>query len=216
MSIRILLVDDLGVVRKGLRYLIEKEPDLEVVGEAGDGRAALKMAGETFPDVIIMDLTMRDMNGVEATRRIKADWPDVHVLCLSMHSESRFVTAMLDAGASGYLLKDCVDQSLAQAIRTVVGGQLFLCPGVAGAVAQAYRDRHAEQVSPAARLSAREHEVLQLIAEGHSTKQIAETLHVSAKTIWSHREHIMQKLRIDSIAGLTKFAIREGITSSAV
>ncbi|MDH3629126.1 MAG: response regulator transcription factor [Acidobacteriota bacterium] len=214
MSVSVLLVDDHGVVRKGLRYLLEKEPDIEVVGEAGDGLSALKMAAETSPDVIVMDLTMPGMNGIEATRRVIAERADARILCLSMYSESRFVVEMLEAGATGYLLKDCADQELVVAIRKVVDGQLYLSPSVSGAVVEAYRNKEAGHASTAIRLSPREREVLQLIAEGHSTRQIAERLHVSSKTVWSHRENIMHKLRIQSIAGLTKYAIRKGITSS--
>jgi DNA-binding NarL/FixJ family response regulator len=212
VSIRVLLADDHAIVREGLRALIDKQPDMEIVGEARDGREAIRMAREQVPDVAILDVSMPGLNGVEATRRITRELPDIKVLGLSMHTERQFVGAVIDAGASGYLVKDCALEELIRAVRCVVNGQVYLSPSVAGVVVEGYRAKgHGESAFSA--LSLREREVLQLIAEGLSTKEIADHLNVSAKTVGTHREHIMTKLEIRSIAGLTKYAIREGVTS---
>jgi DNA-binding NarL/FixJ family response regulator len=212
VSIRVLLADDHAIVREGLRALIDKQPDMEIVGEARDGREAIRMAREQVPDVAILDVSMPGLNGVEATRRITRELPDIKVLGLSMHTERQFVGAVIDAGASGYLVKDCALEELIRAVRCVVNGQVYLSPSVAGVVVEGYRAKgHGESAFSA--LSLREREVLQLIAEGLSTKEIAGHLNVSAKTVGTHREHIMTKLEIRSIAGLTKYAIREGVTS---
>jgi DNA-binding NarL/FixJ family response regulator len=207
VSIRVLLADDHAIVREGLRALIDKQPDMEIVGEARDGREAIRMAREQVPDVAILDVSMPGLNGVEATRRITRELPDIKVLGLSMHTERQFVGAVIDAGASGYLVKDCALEELIRAVRCVVNGQVYLSPSVAGVVVEGYRAKgHGESAFSA--LSLREREVLQLIAEGLSTKEIAGHLNVSAKTVGTHREHIMTKLEIRSIAGL-----REGVTS---
>jgi DNA-binding NarL/FixJ family response regulator len=198
-------------MREGLRSLIEKEIGMKVAAEATDGRTAVELAKEIRPDVVVMDLTMPGLNGVEATRQIVAECPDVKVLVLSMHSNSPFVTEALHAGASGYLLKDCAFEEMAKAIRVVTAGQVYLSPGIAGTVVDIMR-----RSAPGSRLSTltpREREVLQLIAEGRSTKVIASILNLSLKTVESHRHQIMRKLQIYDIAGLTKLAVREGLTT---
>ena len=213
MSITILLADDHKIMREGLRSLLEKRSDMEVVAEAEDGTTTVNLARELKPDLVIMDVTMPDMNGMEATRRIIAELPRVKVIALSMHSDRRFVAGMLSAGASGYLLKDCAFEELERAIRSVLTNRTYLSPGITGIVVREYVN-HLEKTEGSAFfvLTPREREVLQLLAEGKSTKQIAFCLHVSTKTIETHRRQIMNKLNVGSTAELTKYAIREGIT----
>ncbi len=212
--IRILLVDDHKIVRTGLRSLIDGQSGMLVVAEADNGRAAMQLIAELQPDVVIMDVAMPDLNGMEATRRIVADSPGVKVIALSMHSDRRFVTGMLEAGASGYLLKDCAFEELTSAIRAVVRKQAYISPGVAGVLVEDVRRRATEaaQKAPVA-LTAREREVIQLLAEGHTTKDIAHTLGVSVKTVESYRQRVMEKLGLRSVAELTKWAVREGLSS---
>lgn len=216
MTIRILVVDDHQLFRAGVGALLADQADMDVVGEAGDGLEALKLVAERKPDLVLMDVSMRGMNGVEATRRILAKRPDIRVLCLSMHREKRFVSSALDAGGSGYMLKDGSREELVQAVRAVMAGHTYLSPSVAGVIVADYRAHMAKDTeSLTAVLTGREREVLQLLAEGLGTAAIAERLHVSGKTVATHREHIMKKLGIHSLAGLTKLAIREGLTSAA-
>jgi DNA-binding NarL/FixJ family response regulator len=214
MKLTILLADDHKIVRDGLRALLEKETDMEVIAGAEDGASAVKLAGELKPSVVVMDIGMPDMNGIEATRQIIASHPDVRVIALSMHSDKRFVGGMLKAGASGYLLKDCAFGELANAIRAVMGGQTYLSPQIAQVVVEGY----VRQVGPSGPASAevltgREREVLQLLAEGKSTKDIAALLGLSSRTVETHRQQIMNKLNIHKAAELVKYAIREGIIS---
>jgi DNA-binding NarL/FixJ family response regulator len=214
MGIRIILADDHKIMRDGLRALLEKESGMEVIAEAQNGRKALQLAREASPDVVIMDIGMPDLNGIEATRRIVSDVPGVKVIGLSMHSDRRFVAGMLSAGASGYLLKDCAFEELSFAVRAVVVGQTYLSPRVAGIVVEDYvRSLSKTKGSPSSPLTDREREVLQLLTEGKTTKQIALDLDVSVKTVEVHRGQVMKKLGIGSIAELTKYAIREGLTS---
>jgi DNA-binding NarL/FixJ family response regulator len=214
MSIRILLADDHGIIREGLRSLLEKEPEMEIIGEAEDGRKALSLVRELTPDVIVMDISMPNLNGVDATRQIVDQFPKVRVIALSMHSNRRFVADMLRAGASGYILKECLFDELVQAIRLVAAGDSYLSPIITGVVVDDYVEHlSAAAESPLSVLTEREHEVLQLLAEGRSTKQIALELHVSTKTIEANRRRIMEKLNIHSVAELTKYAIREGLTA---
>jgi two-component system response regulator NreC len=215
VKVKIILADDHNIVREGLRSLIEKELGMEVVGEADNGRTTVRLAMELKPDMIIMDVSMPDLNGIEATRQITREFPDMKVLALSMHSDKRFVAGILKAGASGYLLKDCAFEEMAGAIRAVADGGTYLSPGVAGAVIQDYVRRLSDSDTPmvTSTLTPREREVLQLLAEGNSTKEVATRLNVSIKTVETHRRQLMDKLDIHSIAALTKYAIREGLTA---
>ena len=214
MSIRILLVDDQAIFRSGLRVLLEREPGFEVVGEARDGGEALQVARENAPDVVVTEITMPGMNGLEATCRITSELPRVRVLCLSLHDEESLVVEMLRAGASGYVLKNCTIDELAHALRAVIAHKIYISPAVGAAVGAGLKTRGNGGCGPPvlSLLTRREREVLQLLAEGRSTKQIAARLGLSAKTVGTHREHLMQKLEIDSVAGLTKYAIRNGLT----
>lgn len=212
MKTRILLADDHEILLDGLRALLEKEPDFEVIGAARDGREAVEKSHSLMPDVVVMDISMPGLNGIDATRQITARRPEVKVLCLSAHAEPRFVEAMLEANASGYLLKDYSHESLVRAIRHVIADEVYICPRVGYAVVRALKADRPSAASTAEPLTDREREILQLIAEGHSTKEIAGRLFLSIKTIGTHREHLMEKLGIHSVAGLTKYAIREGLT----
>jgi len=214
MSIRIVLADDHRIVCQGLAALLGREPGLQVLGQATDGIELLNLCNELRPDIAITDVSMPSLNGIEATHRIRAQVPSVKVLCLSVHDETQLVAAVLDAGASGYLLKDCVSEELVRAVRAVMAEQIYLSPAITRVVVEDYRDkRQASQGSVFSQLTAREREIAQLLAEGHSTKQIAARLGVSLKTVGTHREHVMQKLQIHSVAQLTHYAIREGLTS---
>lgn len=210
MTIRILLADDHPILRVGLRSLLSAQPDVEILAEVEDGFAAVEAVRTQQPDVVVIDVSMPGMNGLEATRRITAEAPGVKVLCLSMHSDRRFVNAALRSGARGYLLKECALEALVTAIRTVLAGQIYVSPGLADAVLIGYRGDD----SALSLLTTREREVLQLLAEGHAVSGIATRLCVSVKTVGTHREHLMQKLGTHSLASLTKFAIREGLTSA--
>jgi len=215
--IRIILADDHQIVRQGLRILLEAEPDMEVIAEADNGRKVLKQAQELVPDVIIMDLSMPELNGIEATRQILSGAPDVKIVALSMHSDSLFVLNMIKSGASGYLLKDCALEELVKAIRTVVDQKTYLSPGVSDIVIRDFVTGWQTTSSSAfSVLSPREREVLQLMAEGKSTNQIADGLCVSVKTVEAHRKQVMTKQGIHSVAELTKYAIRQGLTSLEV
>jgi DNA-binding NarL/FixJ family response regulator len=214
MTIRVLLAEDHRITRQGLRALLEKKQDMEVVGEAGDGRTAVRLAEKLRPDVVIMDVSMPDLNGIMATKKLIADHPDAKVIALSMHSDSMFVTEMFKSGASGYLLKDCAFEELEQAIRHVAADKTYLSPSISGVVLEDYLQRAADsKTSGLEPLTERQREVLQLMAEGKSTKEIAFKLHISIKTAETHRRQIMNKLDIHSVAELTKFAIRKGLTS---
>ncbi len=214
MSVRILLADDHAIVRQGLRSLLEEQPDMEVVGEAEDGRVAFNLVRELVPDIVIMDITMPNLNGIEATCEIVSEFPKAKVIALSIHSHKRFVADMLKAGASGYILKECLFDEFVQAIRTVAGGGTYLSPRITGVVVEDYVERLSTgPESQLDKLTVREHEVLQLLAEGKSTKQIALELHVSTKAIEARRRRIMLKLGVNSVAELTKIAILEGLTS---
>ena len=214
MTIRVLIADDHTIMRAGLRSLLEKEDQIEVVAEAENGRRAVQLAITHKPDVVVMDVSMPDLNGIEATSQVLESLPEAKVIALSMHSDKRFVMGMLRAGAFGYLLKDCASRELASAIVSVASNKKYLSPDIAGVVIEdsLYGGR-GEGETVSSLLSAREREVLQLIAEGWSTKQIAAHLYVSVKTIETHRRQIMKKLDLHNIADLTKYAIREGLTS---
>lgn len=218
MTIRVLLTDDHQIVRDGLKSMLAREMDIEVVGEAENGREAIDETRALRPDVVVMDIGMKELNGIDATKRLVEEFPDIRVIGLSMHSDGRYVSEMLRSGARGYLLKDSAIDELTEAIRVVASGGTFLSRGVTGVVLEDYVRRMSgsdgtEVQGPAKALSTREREVLQLIAEGLSTKQIAAQLHLSGKTVETHRRQIMDKLGIYNIAGLIKFALREGLTT---
>jgi DNA-binding NarL/FixJ family response regulator len=214
MNIRIMIADDHEIVRNGLRSLIEKELDMEVIAEAGNGRDAVRIALELAPDVVIMDIAMPDLNGIEAARQIIAALPRIKVIALSMHADKRYVMEMLKAGASGYILKDSAFEELACAIRTTLKNRTYLSPSITEIVIGDYVQLAlASNDTAFSLLSSREREVLQLLAEGKSTAQIAESLGISVKTVETYRQHIIEKLDIRSVAELTKYAIREGLTS---
>jgi two-component system response regulator NreC len=213
MSIKVVIADDHQIVREGLRAMLEKEHDIKVVGEAVDGRMTERLARELVPDVIIMDVAMPDLNGIEATRQIVAELPGVKIIALSMHDDRRFVLNMFKAGAAGYMLKDCAFKDLAKAIRVVMTHKTYLSHEIADIVVKDYLASTSPTESSVFQLlSPREREVLQLIAEGKTSAQIADNLHISVKTVESHRQQIMIKLKIKSVAELTKYAIREGLT----
>jgi DNA-binding NarL/FixJ family response regulator len=214
MRIKILLVDDHAIVRQGLHSLLEKEPDIEVVGEAEDGRKALELTRILFPDAVIMDITMPNLNGVEATHLITHEFPKVKVIALSMHSDRTFIVSMLKAGASGYVLKECLSDELVEAIRTVTGDGWYISRRITGVVIGDYVKRLLETTeSPLEILTDRELEVLQPVVEGKSTKQIALELHVSTKAIEATRRKIMEKLDVNSIPELVVKSIQWGLIS---
>ena len=214
MKTKILLVDDHKILRDGLCSLAKGYPDMDVVGEAADGRTAIRLVQELSPDVVIMDISMPDLNGIDATRRINSDYPDVKIIALSMHYEKQFVSEIFKAGASGYLIKDSAFDELEHAIRVVMDGKTYMNPQIANLVIESLVSQSApSNRQPFSLLTERESEVLQLISEGKSTKQVAVDLNVSAKTVESHRRQAMGKLNIRNVAELTKYAIREGLTS---
>ncbi len=212
MKIRILLADDHELVREGLKELFEKQPDMEVVGEAADGQVAVRLAGELKPNVVIMDVGMPNLNGIEATRFIVRDWPSIKVLALSMHVHQRFVSEMLKAGVSGYIDKNSKFDELVRAVRTVLAGQRYLSPAIAGALVDDYIQQSSHTGDPhGLKLNDHERIILQKLAEGQSSKEIALYLKLGVKTVEAYRRHIMDKLDIHSVAELTKYAIQEGI-----
>jgi DNA-binding NarL/FixJ family response regulator len=214
MSIRIILAEDHKITREGLTNMLNDQHDLEVVGEAENGREAVQLTQELSPDLVIMDVTMPDLNGIDATRIITSGSTNTKVIALSMYSDKQFVQGMIQAGASGYLLKDCAFGELVNAIRAITDGNTYLSPGIAGIIVQDYLKKlSSDRSSASSALTNREREVLQLIAEGKGTRAIASDLNVSVKTIETHRRQIMEKLGIFSVAELTKYAIREGLTS---
>jgi DNA-binding NarL/FixJ family response regulator len=211
---KIIIADDHKIMREGLKALIEKQPDMEVAAEAQDGLAVTKLARKLLPQVIIMDIGMPEMNGIDATRQIISENKEIKIIALSMHSDRRFVLEMLKAGASGYLLKDSAFEELVNAVHTVMSGQSYLSPRITDIVVKEYLYNMPKSESTVFNvLTVREREVLQLLAEGKSTKQIASTLNLSVKTVETHRQQIMDKLEIRTVAELTKYAIREGLTS---
>lgn len=212
MSIRVVLADDHKMLLAALRSMLEKETDIAVVGEACDGVALLELVSRTAPDIAVVDVGMPGMNGIEATQRLVAGHPDLKVIALSAYAERRFVMEMLNAGARGYLIKGSAGDELARAIRAVALGGVYLCPEVAGTVVEAMHGK-AQPSDNAVKLGPREREVLTLLAEGKSSSEIAARMRIAASTVEVHRRNIMRKLDMHSIAELTKYAIREGLTS---
>ena len=215
MTTRIIIADDHTIVRHGLAKLIEAEDDMEVIAQTDNGISTVELARELGPDVVVMDVAMPDLNGIDATQQILHENAKIKILALSMHSGKKFVSAMLQAGAMGYLLKDCALEELISAVRTVIDGKTYLSPSITDIVVQNYvRNVDQQDKSAFSILSQREREVLQLMAEGNTTKQIALRLHISPKTVEGHRLRLMNKLEIDNVAQLTKYAIQEGLTSA--
>jgi two-component system response regulator NreC len=214
MSIKILLCDDHRIIREGLRSLLDKQPDMTIVGEGTNGFEACKLARSSSPDIIVLDVAMPGLNGIAAARRLQEEAPKAKILALSMHSDRHFVTGMLQAGAAGYLLKDCAFSELTTAIRTISSGGMYLSPQITGDVLQAFsRNTRTSTKKDKLELSGRESEILQLISEGKSTKDAAAQLNLSVKTVETHRMNIMRKVGVNSVAELTKYAIREGLTT---
>jgi two-component system response regulator NreC len=207
-KIRILLADDHAVVRQGFKMILAAQSDMEIVGEAGNGREALDLAGQFQPDVVVMDVAMPELNGIEATRRLADISPRTRVLALSMHKDSVYVREILRAGARGYLLKDSIASDLLAAVRAISRGEGYISPGVSDAVLNDYR-RHV--TDPIDLLSSREREVLQMIAEGKTNKEIATVLNLSVYTVDAHRGRIMEKLNLHSVNELVRFAVRSGL-----
>ena len=211
--IRVLLAEDHTIVRKGLRSLLDDETEIEVVGEAEDGQQAIELVQRVQPDVVLMDITMPVLNGLEATRQIKKLFPQVKVVVLTVHSTEEYIFQILRAGASGYVVKQAAVSELVQAIQTVYRGDSFLSPSISRQVVEEY-GRRAEAIEDKYdRLTDREREVLQLIAEGRTNREIAQLLHVTVKTVEAHRAHLMDKLGLRSTAELTRYALRKGMVS---
>lgn len=218
-KIRVLLVDDHPVLRVGLRTLLESEPDMEVVGEAGDGQEAVELARRLCPDVVVMDIAMPGVNGLEATRRIRAmdDCETLKVLVLTVHAQERYLFPVLQAGASGYVLKSAADTELVTAIRVVANGGVFLYPSAARMLLEDYlhRARLGEEKDSYETLGERERDVLRLAAEGYTASEIAERLSLSVKTVETYRARIMEKLGLHSRADLVRYALRRGLLTDA-
>jgi len=214
MSIRILLVDDHQIMRDGLRAILAEEETFEIVGEAENGREAARLARTLAPDVIIMDIGMPDLNGVEATHQVKAENPGVKVIALSMYADRGYVLGILEAGASGYVLKTGAYDELQRAVKAVTQGKDYLSPDITQMVVDAQVHAPSQRGAPTRTdLGPREREIVQLLAEGHTSPEIARRMHISTRTVETHRRNIMKKLDLHSVAELTKYAIREGLTS---
>jgi DNA-binding NarL/FixJ family response regulator len=210
-KVRVLLAEDHTLVRAGFRVLLEKLEGVQVIGEVSDGRAALKVSKELQPDVVLMDIAMPEMNGLQATNRIRQECPNTKILMLSMYTNEEYLIEALRAGAAGYLLKDADRTELELAIKTVWRGDTYLTPAVAKFTVNAYCRKDDAQLGPLGRLTGRQREILQLIAEGCSTKQIAQRLNLSVKTVETHRAQLMDRLEIHDIPGLVRLAIRTGL-----
>lgn len=209
------MAEDHNIIRQGIRSLLEKNPEFEIVGEVNNGRDAIQKAAELSPDIALMDVNMPGLNGIEATRIIADNSPEAKVIALSVHSDDAYVSGMLMAGASGYLLKDCVLDELVSAIKTVMLGHVYLSSALTKNLVNEYRSIKSKNIdSYHSLLTEREREILQLLAEGQSTKQIAADLFISIKTVSTHRQHIMEKLNMTTIQDLVKFAIREKIITT--
>ena len=212
MGLRVLLVDDHQLLREGLRRILEATGDIQVVGEADDGRTALAAVAEHRPDVVVMDVGMHGLNGIEATQRLRQTHPGIKVVALSAHADKRYVQNMVRAGAAAYVLKESASDDLLRAVRAAAIGEHYLSPRVTGALLETWTAPAAEPGSAHDRLGAREREVLRLLAEGKSSKEIGRALELSVKTVETHRRNITHKLGLHSVAELTKYAVREGLT----
>ncbi len=212
--VQIALVDDHALVRAGIRKLLEGFSDIEIVGEAGDGRAAIELVEAKNPDIVIMDIAMPGLNGLEAVERLSKDFPRTRVIILSMHATEEYVLKALRSGAKGYLVKDAAMNELELAVRSVADGRTYLSPSISSYVIDGYVHGTDDAVPQLKVLTSRQREILQLIAEGQTTKEIAHTLNVSVKTVESHRARLMERAKVHDIAGLVRYAIRMGIISS--
>lgn len=215
-KLKILIADDHEILRDGLKSMIDRQEDMEIVGTVGTGRSAVRIARELRPDVVVMDIKMPDINGIDATRQILKNIKNTRVLCLSMHKEQSLIKSMFEAGASGYLVKDCAGRELINAIKSVREGKTYISPSIAGDVVQGYMRNMEEgaQDSVYSQLSPREREILQLIAEGYNTKEIADKMDISDKTVAAHRLSVMETLDLHSVADLTRYAIRHGLVEA--
>ena len=212
----VLLADDHVLVRAGIRTLLEKIPNVKVVAEAASGREALEMVKTELPDLVLMDIAMADLNGLEALSRIAKDFPDVKVMILSAHANEEYVIRALRSGAAGYMLKDAAMAELELAVSSVRAGKTYLSPSISRTAIDSYLERMGDVVSPLEQLTSRQREILQLIGEGKNTKEIASNLEISIKTVESHRLQLMERLRIHDVPGLVRFAIRTGLVSADV
>lgn len=214
MSIRVFLADDHAVVRDGLRLLLEAQNDITIVGDAADGRQAVRQVQKLKPDVVVMDLAMPELNGIEAARQIQSTCPGIRVVILSMYSSKEYILQALEAGVRGYLLKESAGREVVAAVRSVYSNQRYLSANIKESILNSYLDQRQSnrQLNPVQQLSSREREILQLVVEGRTSAQIAATLFLSPKTVETYRSRLMTKLEIKNIPGLVKFAIRHGIT----
>lgn len=215
-ALRVILADDHALVRAGIRALLEKLPGVEVVGEVANGREALDMIKKSAPNLILLDISMAELGGLEALPRIVRDFPGVKVLILSGHANEEYVLRALRSGAAGYLVKEAAAEELELAIKAIAQNQTYLSPSVSRTVVESYLQRAAGEEGPIEQLTARQREVLQLIAEGRNTKEIAGTLDVSIKTVEAHRLQLMARLDIHDVPGLVRYAIRSGLVSSDI
>lgn len=213
-TLRVILADDHTLVRAGLRSLVEQLKDVTVVAEANNGHEVLSLASAHHPDVVLMDISMPGMNGFEAALRLKKDHPQVKIIILSMHASEEYVLQALRAGASGYLVKDSAPLELGLALQAVARGETYLSPPISRQVVDSYIQRVGQGDQPLAHLTGRQREILQLIAEGGSTKEIARKLNVSVKTVETHRAQLMERLDIHDVAGLVRFAVRHGLVGT--
>lgn len=213
---RILLADDHSLVRAGIRSLLDNIDTVVVIGETGDGRNVLKLVKEHQPDLVLLDIAMPSLNGLEAAGRISRDYPDTRVIMLSMYANEEYVLQALRAGAAGYLLKDAATAELEIALRSVVHGKTYLSPSISKTLIDEYLDNNNRARSPLERLTARQREILQLVAEGRTTRQIADLLSVSVKTVETHRAQLMDRLEIRDVPGLVRYAIRTGLIHSDI
>lgn len=212
--IRVVLADDHRILREGLAALMSRETDLELVATADDGPSMMRQVREHVPDVLVTDISMPGLNGIDAVQRLRSELPQVQVLCLSVHDEDRLVLAMIEAGASGYVLKDSSFEELTLAVRQVVLGRIYISPALSGVMVREVRRRKTSlPVVDSPTLTARERQLVQLFSEGYTTNEIAEQLHVSPKTVATHRENVLHKLQLRGVAELTRYALREGLSS---